>query len=127
MSFEEGDGGGDTGAGGDNLVGGGGAHHCHQLPSDRFSPPPIIGGDQASYKMLRSVKLSSLKHFSPPPIIGGDQAFLTRNFLLLNTTIKIKLDPLVYLLYNVCREMDTFFFEMFKAAPEMKNESKTLE
>ena len=47
--------------------------------------------------------------------------------IFLNTTIKIKLDPLVYLFYNVCREMDTFFFEMFKAAPEMKNESKTLE
>ena len=69
------DGGGDTRAGGDNLVGGGDTHHCHQLPSDRFSTPPIIGGDQASYTMLRSVKLSSLKHFSSPLIIGGDQTF----------------------------------------------------
>ena len=37
-----------------------------------FHHQSIIGGDQASYTMSRSVKLSSLKHFSPPPIIGGD-------------------------------------------------------
>ena len=55
--------------------------------------------------------------------MGEIKLFLPETFLFY-TAIKIKLDPLVYLFYNACREMDTFFFEMFKAAPEMKNESR---